>query len=893
MTTPAASEPSILADGFLGIAFRRLRDGLLPHMRAVLGDDYQTGIGAQRTRRTVRLTDTADLYDLLLVWRDRRQDFIGGFTPGQREFAPGRNWPETINEFRSGRWARQASYNDDEVGRILDTIAAMLTAIGAVPQAEAVEHLASEFEAYLYQRSQLNPPDAPGHGNGTGLSPAEVAAGQAITARPGEPDVFAEGFLTRAWRRLGQGLGPYMERITRRPLDNPRDVNAILAGNLNQVDLSIYRECSTLLEARNKWAHQGRYQYRNVRLTLSEISQVLQTISENGLAQEVARMRDDLSRIHIAARRPDASAPSDDHGVITAIQFRPEQLITGFASVIPTSLATPEFHSALSALAGEPTAPTVMFLATAAPPRPSASDGGTIVSLADTAEDYYRRGEWQSAIDACNAAIARNPNDAAAYLLRGRAYGQLGDMAAAAVDFNAAAQLNPDIRRNLAQANSFYNRGVAAYERGEFDRAIANYTRAIEFNPHFAEAYSNRGSAYGYKGDQDLAIADYTAAIDINPQDATGYYNRGNAYYHKGDLDQAIIDYDVAIGIDPQLTTAYGNRGNAYAGKGEYDWAISDYDAVLRINPQDAMAHHNRGNTYYHKGEYDLAIADYDVAIGINPQLAGAYNSRGVAYAHKREYDLAIADYDAAIGINPQYGNAYYNRGVTYAEQGDYVRAIADYNTAISINPEDADPYYSRGVAYAEQGEYDRAITDFDTAIELATDDRVLQWSRDAGAQAIRLRDELNEYDQAIADNPDDPDAWHLRGLYYRDDREDYDRAIADFTQALSLTTAGAEILCDRARTHQLLGSTDLAMADYGEAIARRPDYAEAYYELGIIRTRRRQYQAAIADFDQAIAHRTGYALAYQRRGICYYRLDERELAQADFIMARELGLNP
>ena len=56
-TTPAHNEPSVLADGFLGIAFRRLREGLLPHMRSVLGADFQVEIGSQRNRRTVRLTD--------------------------------------------------------------------------------------------------------------------------------------------------------------------------------------------------------------------------------------------------------------------------------------------------------------------------------------------------------------------------------------------------------------------------------------------------------------------------------------------------------------------------------------------------------------------------------------------------------------------------------------------------------------------------------------------------------------------------------------------------------------------------------------------------------------------------------------------------------------------
>ena len=945
MTTPAASEPSVLADGFLGIAFRRLREGLLPHMRAVLGDDYETEIGGQRTRRTVRLTDDADLYDLLQVWYNHRRTFIDSFTSGRQEHAPGLNWPETINEFRSDKWARQRPYTDDEVGRILDTIAAMLAHVGAAPQAEAVEYLASEFETYLYQRSQLTPPDAPDDGNGAGLSPAEVAAGHAITARPGEPDVFAEGFLTRAWRRLGRGLGPYMERRTGRRLDNPHDVSEILAGNLNRVDRSIYRECSSLLEARNKWAHQGRYQYRNVRLTLTEISQVLQAISENELAQEVDRMRADLSRLHIAARRPDAPAPPDDHAAIAAIPFRPEQLIAGLASAVLTSLATPEFHSALSALAGAPFAPPVPYPVAAAPTSSiavvtnlntdaaqdleSASDyfergevalqsGEFDLAIAnfDTAiginpqyADAYRRrgaaystkGEYDRAIADFDAALRINPQDSLAYNSRGDAYYAKGDYDLAIADYTAALVIDPQdslaynsrgdayyakgdydlaiadytaalvidpqddftynsrgdaywsksdydlaiadytaaLAINPQEAFAYNNRGIAYWSKGDYDLAIADYTAALAINPQDTFACNSRGIAYWSKGDYDLAIADYTAFLAINPQDDFTYFFRGTAYSSKGDHDLAIADYDATLRLNPQNSRAYSNRGDAYYAKGNYGRAISDYTSALTIDPLQAGSYNNRGLAYYSKGEYDRAIADYTVALGIDPQDAGAYNNRGLAYSCKGEYDRAIADYTAALGIDPQDTGAYNNRGLAYFCKGDHDRAIADYTVALGIDPQDAGIYINRGNAHLHLVDYDQAIADWDAATALTTDDEMLQWLREVREYVVHIRDAQTEYDQAIADTPDDPDAWHLRGLHYRDDREDYDRAIADFTQALSLTTAGAEILCDRARTHQLQGSADQAMADYGEAIARRPDYAEAYYELGIIRTRR------------------------------------------------------
>ena len=984
-TTPAHNEPSVLADGFLGIAFRRLREGLLPHMRSVLGADFQAEIGSQRNRRTVRLTDAEDVYYLLDVWLRRHNDFLGSFTPGRRDFSPGRNWPTEIMQFRSEKWAHQGSYTDDDVGKILDTIALMLDAVKAGPQAEAAEQLADEFEAYLH--SHIGGIRQADMDSGMPLSLAEVAAGQVIAARSDEPDVFAEGFLSKAWRRLGEGLGPYMERITGRKLDNSRDVHEILSGNIDKVDRRINRKCSNLLEARDKWAHQGSYRYRHVRVYLANISEVLRAISENELAQAVDQLRDELNRLH----HPTSAVAQPDEHDITDILPMPVADDGASIGVFLTARSAPELsHRAFDILAG-----TSLVLTSETPIALSPPRAAEAARVADTAEEYYQRGEYQNAVDAASAAIARNPDLAAEYLVRGRAHGRLGNMEAASADFAAANRLDPDIRQSLEQAVNFFNRGVDAFGRGEIDFAIGNFTRAIELNPQYARAYHSRGIAYKHKGEHDLAIDDFThaielnprfaaayhergfvhddkgeydlaiadcdAALSINPQSFASYHNRGIARYHKGDYDQTIADCDAALSINPQLANAYinrgaaryhkgdydraiddcnaalsinsqldeayNNRGNAYCNKGDYDQAIADYNAALRINPHDADAYNNRGNAYGNKGEYDLAIADYNTALNIDSQHVNAYNNRGVAYGNKGEYDLAIADYNAALRINPQragiynnrgnahankgdydqaiadyntalnidsqYVNAYNNRGNAHANKGDYDQAVADYNTALNIDSQYVNAYYNRGNAHANKGDYDQAVADYDVALELVTDDGRLQSLRESREQVIRLRDTITEFDQAVADNPADPDVWHLRGLHYRDERDDHDRAISDFTAALRLTPDNPEILYDRGLAHENLGDDDSALSDYGNAVTIKPNYPEAYYALGMIRTRRRQHQEAIADFDQAIAHNPDNALAYQRRGVCYYHLDNKEQAHADFNKAGQLGFNP
>ena len=51
--------------------------------------------------------------------------------------------------------------------------------------------------------------------------------------------------------------------------------------------------------------------------------------------------------------------------------------------------------------------------------------------------------------------------------------------------------------------------------KGEFDKAIADYTEAIRMNPQSAEAYRGRGHVYGVKCDFDKSISDFTESIRL------------------------------------------------------------------------------------------------------------------------------------------------------------------------------------------------------------------------------------------------------------------------------------------------------------------------------------------------------------------------------------------
>lgn len=120
-----------------------------------------------------------------------------------------------------------------------------------------------------------------------------------------------------------------------------------------------------------------------------------------------------------------------------------------------------------------------------------------------------------------------------------------------------------------------------ALDADKYDTAIRLFTNAIEAGnlsqEELLSAHSNRGMAYSRVKQYNRAIADYSIAIDIKPGHADYYVNRGVAYNCKKEYAKAIADYSKAIEIDPKDASTYYFRGYSYSDKGQNDKAIADF----------------------------------------------------------------------------------------------------------------------------------------------------------------------------------------------------------------------------------------------------------------------------------------------------------------------------
>ena len=216
-------------------------------------------------------------------------------------------------------------------------------------------------------------------------------------------------------------------------------------------------------------------------------------------------------------------------------------------------------------------------------------------------------------------------------------------------------------------------------------RPLPITTRPSGWTRSLPRAYANRGQMQEWKGDFNKAIADYTEAIRLDPKSAEAYVGRGYGNLRKGDVDKAVDDLTEAIRVDPKRGEAYVVRASIYHMTQCYEKAVADLTEAIRIDPKSDQTYQNRAAAYAEEGKFDQAIADCDAALALNPKGIATYDFRGLAYLRKGDFDGAIASFSERIRVAPKDFRGYTYRGYAYACKDQHNKAGADYATAIRL----------------------------------------------------------------------------------------------------------------------------------------------------------------------------------------------------------------
>jgi len=243
-----------------------------------------------------------------------------------------------------------------------------------------------------------------------------------------------------------------------------------------------------------------------------------------------------------------------------------------------------------------------------------------------------RNRDWKDIFSFYKARSETAPDNAKSFNGLGIIYHKTGQYDKAVAQFKKAIAMIPQYAR------AHNNLGLVYADMGKQEEAITSFKTAIKFNPIFVDAYNNIGRSLYLSERTEESIDAFKTALELNPHDAELYYNLAVINFDKGDKVKAIELLKKAIELYPDFTLAHFKLATIYGMSGEEIPAIRHYRKVLKSEPDNAPTHANLALTYYNQGKYGLAIKHCDRAIELGGEVHPGFIDSLKPYRNNERY---------------------------------------------------------------------------------------------------------------------------------------------------------------------------------------------------------------------------------------------------------------
>lgn len=268
--------------------------------------------------------------------------------------------------------------------------------------------------------------------------------------------------------------------------------------------------------------------------------------------------------------------------------------------------------------------------------------------------------------------------------------------------------------KNYNSGSRHDNKGMNAYESGDYDTAVNEFKEAISYDGSNADYYIHLGMAYVEQKSYDEALGYFNQAegcAENDDQKALLNRGRGIACLYQGDYQTAIKWFGDALNISSQsndirIDTLY-YQAEAEQKSGDYQAAVQSYGQIIDLK-DDAGTRMLRGMAYMQLQDYASAEKDLYAAIKQSRKSYAVYRTLYSALEAQGKDDEAKQVLNDALQLSGSSGEDYYNRGMIYVDLQDYTNAADMLNKSY-------DKCYK--AALLGLGELSYTQQDYDTAL--------------------------------------------------------------------------------------------------------------------------------------------------------------------------------
>ena len=198
--------------------------------------------------------------------------------------------------------------------------------------------------------------------------------------------------------------------------------------------------------------------------------------------------------------------------------------------------------------------------------------------------------------------------------------------------------------------------GIAYYEVGQYDLAIAPFERMLALQPTSSAPHLYLAVTLSALGDSQGATAHLRRAEELRKGDDSLWPLYAQTYANLKQWDRAIKYDRKEIEIEPQNPVLYTALGEALQANGQTEESIAAFRQAIQLDPGFLDASINLAITLAEEGNTDEAIRLLTAALRTNPdgqRADAAWFNLANVYAHKAQWSAAAGAYEHALELNP------------------------------------------------------------------------------------------------------------------------------------------------------------------------------------------------------------------------------------------------
>ncbi|MFA6584735.1 MAG: tetratricopeptide repeat protein, partial [Elusimicrobiaceae bacterium] len=281
------------------------------------------------------------------------------------------------------------------------------------------------------------------------------------------------------------------------------------------------------------------------------------------------------------------------------------------------------------------------------------------LARANRAKLYLEAKELGKAVTDADAAISANEYMPYAYTIRGQAYFEMKNYAAAEKDFLKVAAITPhDAKIRLPLARIYFGSDTSA--------AITQLESAMESDyaktsPLLLEWAQSADSGTACSANTALGLHE---AAQKQTEKAIKYFKKSEAC-PRARFELALL----------------------YKQERKFALALPEFNKALEYDPKNPAFYFERGKFYYDMRQTDRAYKDFTQAAALNPRDPDIYNYMGRMFLRVKMYEKAEAEFSKAIALSSGAWDAYSNRALARMRQDNIAGAKEDLEDALKSGP--------------------------------------------------------------------------------------------------------------------------------------------------------------------------------------------------------------